>query len=110
MNRSQMFSHLFSLKTWTEYEWSKRTGITRTTFGNNRKNDGKTVKTNTLEKMALACGLELRQENKDQGIRPNSKEAIFSVSEAKDSIDKLKQEIDKLKEENEMLRRLVGRN
>ena len=50
MNRSQMFSHLFSLKTWTEYEWSKRTGITRTTFGNNRKNDGKTVKTNTLEK------------------------------------------------------------
>ena len=110
MNRSEMFSHLFNLKTWTEYEWSKRTGITRTTFGNNRKNNGKTVKTSTLEKMALACGLELKQKNKDQGIKTNSKEAIFSVSDAKDSIDKLKQEIDKLKEENEMLRRLVSRN
>ena len=62
---------------------------------------------NTIE---YPIGLELKQDNKDQGIRPNSKEAIFSLSEAKESYDKLKQEIDKLKKENEMLRKVVGKN
>ncbi len=37
MNRSDTFIYLLSKYPWTDYEWEKRTGITRATFGNNRK-------------------------------------------------------------------------
>ncbi len=110
MNRSEMFRLLLSKKPWTDYEWAKKTGITRATFGNNRKNDGKNIKANTLEAMAKACGLELSQNNSDEGIRPNSKDASFSLLVVNNSIQILEDEIKRLKEENEMLRRLVGRN
>tara|TARA_Y100000817_G_C16725308_1_gene485465 strand:+ start:46 stop:363 length:318 start_codon:yes stop_codon:yes gene_type:complete len=105
-----MFRLLLSKKPWTDYEWAKKTGITRATFGNNRKNDGKNIKANTLEAMAKACGLELSQNNSDEGIRPNSKDASFSLLVVNNSIQILEDEIKRLKEENEMLRRLVGRN
>ncbi len=109
MNRSKMFMLLLGKKPWTDYEWAKRTGITRATFGNNRKNDGKNIKANTLEAMAKACGLELSQNNSDEGIRPNSKDATFSLLVVNNSIQILKDENKKLKEENEMLRKLVGK-
>ena len=110
MNRSEMFMSLLGKKPWTDYEWAKRTGITRATFGNNRKNNGKNIKANTLEAMAKACGLELSQDNSDEGIRPNSKDAIFSLNEETDSIQKLKEEIKKLQEENRALRRFIGKD
>ena len=105
-----MFMLLLSKKPWTDYEWAKQTGITRATFGNNRKNDGKNIKANTLEAMAKACGQELSQNNSDEGIRPNSKDASFSLLVVNNSNQILEDEIKKLKEENEMLRRLIGRN
>ena len=110
MNRSEMFMLLLGKKPWTDYEWAKRTGITRATFGNNRKNNGENIKANTLEAMAKACGLELSQDNSDEGIRPNSKDAIFSLNEETDSIQKLKEEIKKLQEENRALRRFIGKD
>ena len=110
MNRSEMFMLLLGKKPWTDYEWAKRTGKTRATFGNNRKNNGKNIKANTLEAMAKACGLELSQDNSDEGIRPNSKDAIFSLNEETDSIQKLKEEIKKLQEENRALRRFIGKD
>ena len=110
MNRSEMFMSLIDKKPWTDYEWAKRTGITRATFGNNRKNNGENIRNNTLEAMAKACGLELSQDNSDEGIRPNSKDAIFSLNEETDSIQKLKEEIIKLQEENRALRRFIGKD
>ena len=110
MNRSEMFMSLLSKKPWTDYEWAKRTGITRATFGNNRKNNGKNIKANTLSAMAKACGLELSQNNSDEGIRPNSKDASFSLLVVNNSIQILEDEIKKLKEENEILRGLVSKN
>ena len=105
-----MFMLLLDKKPWTDYQWAKESGITRATFGNNRKNNGKKIKANTLEAMAKACGLELSQDNSDEGIRPNSKDASFSLLVVNNSIQILKDENKKLKEENEMLRRLVGRD
>ena len=110
MNRSEMFMLLLGKKPWTDYGWAKRTGITRATFGNNRKHNGKNIKANTLEAMAKACGQELSQDNSDEGIRPNSKDAIFSLNEETDSIQKLKEEIKKLQEENRALRRFIGKD
>jgi len=109
MNRSEMFMLLFGKKPWTDYEWAKRTGITRATFGNNRKNNGKNIKANTLEAMAKACGLELSQDNSDEGIRPNSKDARFSLQAVNESIQKLKSRIKELEEENKMLRKLISK-
>jgi tRNA(Phe) wybutosine-synthesizing methylase Tyw3 len=110
MNRSEMFMLLLGKKPWTDYEWAKRTGITRATFGNNRKNNGENIKANTLEAMAKACGQELRQDASDQAIKPNSKDALFSLTEVNNDMQRLKDEIKRLKEENEMLRRLVSSN
>ena len=109
MNRSEIFMLLLDKKPWTDYEWAKRTGITRATFGNNRKNNGERIRVNTLEAMAKACGLELSQDNSDQGIRPNSKDALFSLTEVNNDMQRLKDEIKRLKEENEMLRKLVSK-
>ena len=109
MNRSEMFMLLIGKKPWTDYEWAKRTGITRATFGNNRKNNGKNIKANTLEAMAKACGLELSQVNSDEGIRPNSKDARFSLQAVNESIQKLKSRIKELEEENKMLRKLISK-
>ena len=103
MNRSEMFMLLLNKKPWTDYEWAKQTKITRATFGNNRKNEGKNIKANTLEAMAKACGLELNQDNSDIGIRPNSKEATFSLREVY-SVQALKEQIEELKKENDTLR------
>ena len=105
-----MFMLLLSKKPWTDYEWAKKTGITRATFGNNRKNDGKNIKANTLEAMAKGCGLELSQNNSDEGIRPNSKDASFELLVVNNSTQILEDEIKKLKEENEILRGLVSKN
>ena len=105
-----MFMLLLGKKPWTDYEWAKQSGITRATFGNNRKNNGKNIKANTLEAMAKACGLELSQNNSDEGIRPNSKDASFSLLVVNNSIQILEDEIKKLKEENEILRGLVSKN
>ena len=109
MNRSEMFMLLLGKKPWTDYEWAKRTGITRATFGNNRKTNGEKIKANTLEAMAKACGQELSQDNSDQGIKPNSKDALFSLTEVNNDMQKLIDENKKLKEQNEMLRRLVSK-
>ena len=109
MNRSEMFMSLLSKKPWTDYEWAKRTGITRATFGNNRKNDGKTIKANTLVAMAKACGLELIQDPSDKAIRPNSKDASFSLTEVNNDMQKLMDENKKLKEENKILRELISK-
>ena len=109
MNRSEMFMLLLGKKPWTDYEWAKRTGITRATFGNNRKNNGKNIKANTLEAMAKACGLELSQVNSDEGIRPNSKDARFSLQAVNESIQKLKIRNKELEEENEILRKLISK-
>jgi len=110
MNRSEMFMLLLGKKPWTDYEWAKRTGITRATFGNNRKNNGKRIKAKTLEEMAKACRLNLIQDNADAGVRPNSDNARFSLSEADNSYEMLLEENIRLKDENEMLRKLVGKN
>ena len=110
MNRSEIFMLLLGKKPWTDYEWAKRTGITRATFGNNRKNNGENIKANTLEAMAKACGQELRQDGSDEGIRPNSKDASFSLTEVNNDMQRLIDENKKLKEENEMLRILVTKN
>ena len=109
MNRSEMFMLLLGKKPWTDYGWAKRTGITRATFGNNRKHNGKNIKANTLEAMAKACGQELSQDNSDQGIKPNSKDALFSLTEVNNDMQRLIDENKILKEENEMLRKLVSK-
>ena len=83
MNRSETFIHLLSKKTWTDYEWEKQTGITRATFGNNRKNSGQSVKAKTLEVMAKVCGYELNQINAKDGINPNDSNADFQLVENK---------------------------
>ncbi len=100
---------LLGKKPWTDYEWDKRSGITRATFGNNRKNNGERIRANTLEAMAKACGLELSQDNSDQGIKPNSKDALFSLTEVNNDMQRLIDENKILKEENEMLRKLVSK-
>ena len=83
MNRSETFIHLLSKKTWTDYEWEKQTGITRATFGNNRKNSGQSVKAKTLEVMSKVCGYELNQINAKDGINPNDSNADFQLVENK---------------------------
>ena len=88
MNRSDIFIHLLSKKTWTDYEWEKQTGITRATFGNNRKNSGQSVKAKTLEVMAEACGYKLNQTNAKDGINPNDANAEFQLKEYK--VEKIK--------------------
>ena len=88
MNRSETFIYLLSKKTWTEYEWEKQTGITRATFGNNRKNTGQTVKAKTLELMAEVCGYKLNQTNAKDGVNPNDPNAEFQLEENK--IEKIK--------------------
>ena len=60
--------------------------------------------------MAKACGNKLSHDNSDEGIRPNSKDAIFSLNEETDSIQKLKEEIKKLQEENSALRKIIGKD
>ena len=109
MNRSEMFMSLLSKKPWTDYEWAKRTGITRATFGNNRKNNGENIKANTLEAMAKACGQELRQDASDQAIRPNSKDARFSLLVVNNSIQILERRIKDLEEENERLKEFFSK-
>ena len=109
MNRSEMFMLLLGKKPWTDYEWAKRTGITRATFGNNRKNNGKNIKANTLEAMAKACGQELRQDASDQAIRPNSKDARFSLLVVNNSIQILERRIKDLEEENERLKEFFSK-
>ena len=109
MNRSEMFMLLLGKKPWTDYGWAKRTGITRATFGNNRKNNGENIKANTLEAMAKACGLELSQDNSDEGIRPNSKDARFSLLVVNNSIQILERRIKELEEENERLRKFFSK-
>lgn len=79
---------LLNKKPWTDYEWEKRTGTTRATFGNNRKNKGKNVKVKTIESMAEACDLELIQTNTDKGVIPNSKNALFKLQDS--SLNKIK--------------------
>ena len=88
MNRSETFIHLLSKKTWTDYEWEKQTGITRATFGNNRKNTGQTVKAKTLELMAEVRGYKLNQTNAKDGVNPNDPNAEFQLEENK--IEKIK--------------------
>ena len=88
MNRSETFIHLLSKKTWTDYEWEKQTGITRATFGNNRKNTGQTVKAKTLVLMAKVCGYKLNQTNAKDGVNPNDPNAEFQLEENK--IEKIK--------------------
>jgi len=100
---------LLGKKPWTDYEWAKRTGITRATFGNNRKNNGKNIKANTLEAMAKACGQELRQDASDQAIRPNSKDARFSLLVVNNSIQILERRIKDLEEENERLKEFFSK-
>ena len=109
MNRSEMFMLLLGKKPWTDYGWAKRTGITRATFGNNRKNNGENIKANTLEAMAKACGQELRQDASDQAIRPNSKDARFSLLVVNNSIQILERRIKDLEEENERLKEFFSK-
>jgi len=77
MNRSKMFLFLLENMPLTNYEWAKRTGITRATFGNNRKNDGKNIKVKTLRNMATICDLKLIQIN--PSISPSNKDALFRL-------------------------------
>ena len=107
MNRSEVFMLLLRKKPWTDYEWQKQSGITRATFGNNRKNNGKRIKAKTLEEMAKACDLELSQVNSDQGIRPNSKDARFSLLVVNNSNEILKRRIKELEKENKLLKKLA---
>ena len=79
MNRSEIFTTLLEKRPWTDYEWEKRTNITRATFGNNRKNNGQNVKSRTLELMAKATGFKLIQTNAKKGILPSSAEALFEL-------------------------------
>ena len=88
MNRSDTFIHLLSKKTWTDYEWEKQTGITRATFGNNRKNSGQSVKAKTLQIMAEVCGYKLNQTNAKDGVNPNDTNAEFQLEEKK--VEKIK--------------------
>ena len=100
---------LLGKKPWTDYEWAKQSGITRATFGNNRKNNGENIKANTLEAMAKACGQELRQDASDQAIRPNSKDARFSLLVVNNSIQILERRIKDLEEENERLKEFFSK-
>ena len=83
MNRSEIFTTLLEKRPWTDYEWEKRTNITRATFGNNRRNNGQNVKSRTLELMAKATGFKLIQINAKKGILPSSAEALFELVENK---------------------------
>jgi len=83
MNRSETFIYLLSKKPWTDYEWEKQTGITRATFGNNRKNSGQNVKAKTLEVMSKVCGFKLVHVNAKDGINPNDENASFELEENK---------------------------
>ena len=83
MNRSEIFTTLLEKRPWTDYEWEKRTKITRATFGNNRRNNGQNVKSRTLELMAKATGFKLIQTNAKKGILPSSAEALFELIENK---------------------------
>ena len=83
MNRSEIFTTLLEKRPWTDYEWEKRTNITRATFGNNRRNNGQNVKSRTLELMAKATGFKLKQTNAKKGILPSSAEALFELIENK---------------------------
>ena len=83
MNRSEIFTTLLEKRPWTDYEWEKRTNITRATFGNNRRNNGQNVKSRTLELMAKATGFKLIQTNAKKGILPSSAEALFELIENK---------------------------
>lgn len=83
MNRSEIFTTLLEKRPWTDYEWEKRTNITRATFGNNRRNNGLNVKSRTLELMAKATGFKLIQTNAKKGILPSSAEALFELIENK---------------------------
>ena len=83
MNRSDTFIYLLSKYPWTDYEWEKRTGITRATFGNNRKNSGQNVKAKTLEVMAKACGYKLTHSNPRDGGSPNDEDAQFQLDKNK---------------------------
>ena len=83
MNRSEIFTTLLEKRPWTDYEWEKRTNITRATFGNNRKNNGQNVKSRTLELMAKATGFKLIQTNAKKGILPSSADALFELIENK---------------------------
>ena len=89
MNRSETFIYLLSKKTWTDYEWEKQTGITRATFGNNRKNTGQTVKAKTLEVMAEVCGYHLTQTNAKDGVSPNDPKALFRRCQAYEALDQV---------------------
>ena len=109
MNRSEMFMLLYGKKPWSDYQWAKQTGITTATFGNNRKNNGENIRNNTLEAMAKACDLELSQDNSDQVIRPNSKNASFSLKVVNNSIQILERRIKELEEENERLRKFFSK-
>jgi len=88
MNRSDTFIYLLSKYPWTDYEWEKRTGITRATFGNNRKNSGQNVKAKTLEVMAKACGYKLTHSNPRDGGSPNDEDAQFQLD--KNKIEKIR--------------------
>jgi len=102
-----MFMSLIAKKTWSDYEWDKRTGITRATFKNNRKNNGENIRSNTLKAMAKACGQKLSQINSIEGIRPNSKDARFELLVVDTSIQELEKRIKELEKENELLKKLV---
>jgi len=83
MNRSDAFIYLLSKYPWTDYEWEKQTGITRATFGNNRKNSGQNVKAKTLEIMAKVCGYKLTHSNSKDGGSPNDEDAQFQLDKNK---------------------------
>ena len=107
MNRSDMFMHLINLKPWTDYEWAKKTDLTRTTIGNNRRNNGKKIRNNTLEAMANACGYKLIQINPFD-VRPNSFEAKFELTKNDNDYTSLLEENERLKKENSMLREMLS--
>lgn len=77
MNRSQIFTFLLDNKTWTDYEWAQNTKVTRATFGNNRKNNGKNIRVSTLRTMANVCDYKLVQVN--PWISPSNKSAHFRL-------------------------------
>jgi len=108
MNRSKMFMLLLSKKPWSDYEWAKQTGITRATFGNNRKNRGERIRAKTLELMAKSCGLELIQNNSNDRIRPNSKDARFELLVVNTSTLEYVERIKELEKENKLLKELVS--
>ena len=59
MNRSEVFMLLLGKKPWTDYQWQKQSGITRATFGNNRKNNGKRIKAKTNKTLLESSLLKL---------------------------------------------------